>query len=345
MADAQGTPSVVPRDRTPAAGPSNGRAPVAGSENHETSWLTDAVSWLGGHKLVVFLLAAAVAATVAALSVGFSLNPTNPHRLRLELAKALGTLATGLWLGGLLKLAMDNHADSKKTREEHQKQFDAVVADLNAIHDNVETAQLFIAAHRSAKTYGEQLRGLVAAHVLLMELVRTPGLGVLQPSSSNQESLILILAYLKALQKEYEDNYKDVANLQRYDEEVTKRTMVKDAEHELETGDKNRDPHEASGRAWMKLKDPKCFPVLTDFRCCRDQFTDAFLNSCHALSCSLNAAKRDGKLTILPPPGPPWLDEGDVRKCVEKNAKRIHDACEAAAASSKRNPADRRPPR
>ena len=148
------------------------------------------MSWLGAHKLVVFLLASAVAATVAALSVGLSLDPTKPHRLRLELAKALGTLATGLWLGGLLKLAMDNHADNKKTRDEHQKQFDAVVADLNAIHDNVETARLFIAAHRSAKTYGEQLRRVVAAHVLLMELVRTPGLGVLEPDSSDQKCLI-----------------------------------------------------------------------------------------------------------------------------------------------------------
>ena len=212
----------------------------------------------------MFLLAAAVAATVAALSVGFSLNPTKPHKLRLELAKALGTLATGLWLGGLLKLAMDNHADSKKTREEHQKQFDTVVADLDEIHDNVETARLFIAAHRSAKTYGEQLRGLVAAHVLLMKLVRTPGLGVLQPDSSDQECLILILAYLKALQKEYEGGYKEVSNLQRYDEEVTKQMLVTDAKRELVTGDKKRHPHEASARAWTELDDPKSFPVLTE---------------------------------------------------------------------------------
>ena len=133
----------------------------------------------------------------------------------------------------------------------------AVVADLNAIHDNVETARLFIAAHRSAKTYGEQLRRVVAAHVLLMELVRTPGLGVLEPDSSDQKCLILILAYLKALQKEYENGYKGVANLQRYDEEVTKQTLVKDAKREVETWDKTRRPREASGRAWRATAGPR----------------------------------------------------------------------------------------
>ena len=75
--------------------------------------------------------------------------------------------------------------------------------------------------------------------------------------------------------------------------------------------------------------------MLTDFRCSRDEFTRAFLNSCHALSCRLNAAKRDGTLTMLPPPGPPWLDESDVMKCVETNAKLIHDGCKAAAAGPK----------
>ena len=77
----------------------------------------------------------------------------------------------------------------------------------------------------------------------------------------------LILAYLKALQKEYENGYKGVANLQRYDEEVTKQTLVKDAKREVETWDKTRRPREASGRAWRELQDPECFPVLTDFRC------------------------------------------------------------------------------
>ena len=97
MADGQDTPGVVLRDGPPAAGPSNGRARVAGSANHGTSWLKDAVSWLGAHKLVVFLLASAVAATVAALSVGLSLID-EAHRLRLELAKVLGKLAMGYGL-------------------------------------------------------------------------------------------------------------------------------------------------------------------------------------------------------------------------------------------------------
>jgi hypothetical protein len=169
-------------------------------------------AWLRRHWLASSLLVSAVALGGVAIVLGSSLDGSNPHKIHLEAAKALATLATGFLLGGVLKLVTDNHADAKKRREETEKadrelraeaskRYDALIADMHDNHDRLETARLLIAAHRSAKTYGERMRDVVAAHVVLLKSARMKGMGVLKPDPADAECLAWMLAYLVALQR------------------------------------------------------------------------------------------------------------------------------------------------
>jgi hypothetical protein len=257
--------------------------------------MTRVERWLRRRPLVLGLFAAAALLVSAAVVIASSLNASHPEAVPFEAAKALVTLATGLVLGGLLKLGIDGHAERKAQRDDLEKRLDALIADMHINHDRLETTRLLVAANRSAKTYGERMRDVIDAHVVLLKIARTPGLGVLPPNRQDACHLESMLAYLVALQLEFEEHYKRVSNLQRYDEGVTRqRFSVAAKEFLAGDGGSAATAPSASQLAWDLLHCELTFPVLEDL--CRrgEQYELKFLASCSALAQTL----RDAKMSV-----------------------------------------------
>jgi hypothetical protein len=282
--------------------------------------------------LAAVLLVAAGLLFVAAIGIGLLLDRSNPDKIGLEAAKALVTLAAGLLLGGGLKIATDKHAADKLARDEAAKRFDALIADMHHNHDRLETARLLIAAHRSARTYGERMREVIDAHVVLLKIARLPGMGVLEHDPHDVDHLENMLAYLVALQVEYQHNYKKVSDLQRYDEEVTKQHFADDAKCLLAQGDGvDHVPPQPSERAWDLLHSSRMFPVLDDLCDRGTEYQKCFLDSCAALNDRLAKAKASGRLSATPPE-PSRLDPQFIEK-VKVKADAIRERCSERAES------------
>lgn len=104
-----------------------------------------------------------------------------------DIAKALYgaaiTLVFAAFLGGLVKLLMDDMAALRERQENdkatlRKRQEDAagfvtnVLADLKGVYDRVGRARIVILAHRSAKTYGDEMRDIIDARVQLRNVMR-----------------------------------------------------------------------------------------------------------------------------------------------------------------------------
>jgi hypothetical protein len=63
-------------------------------------------------------------------------------------------------------------ATQQKQARDHEVR-ERLLTDLRNIHDQAETARLMIAAHRSAKAYGEQMRHLIGCQVALLKIKRS----------------------------------------------------------------------------------------------------------------------------------------------------------------------------
>lgn len=133
-----------------------------------------------------------------------------------ELSKLFATAATTLLfaslLGGIVTLLIANF-DRRRVQRAAQLDFIAsVLTDLKDAHDQVDRGRTLIKAHRSAKTYGEEMQEFIQARVKLQNVVRAlqtderrkPILGV-------GEKVQLMEEYLRELLDEYEGEYKAVS--------------------------------------------------------------------------------------------------------------------------------------
>lgn len=272
------------------------------------------------------LFAATALLAAVAVAIGLSLNSAHPKQVPFEAAKALATLATGLLLGGVLKLITDNHAQRKRDQAEVDARFGALIDDMHGTHDRLETTRLLIAANRSAKTYGDRMRDVIDAHVVLLKVARNPGLGVLAPTRDDADCLEWMLAYLLALQTEFQQHYKAVSNLQRYDEAVTSNRFA------AASRDGGTTPPHASQLAWDLLQSETQFPVLEDLCGRYEQYETRFLGSCGTLAVRLRAAKLTTRAaTALPTPDHSWPSDTELRKAVPEKAAAISQRCACLA--------------
>ena len=233
-------------------------------------------SALRGNGLFAALLLAALVFWAIAAAFGLSLNNARPDQFGLEAAKAALTVGTGLFLGGVLKLALDRHADTRQRQEQASIRFDRLLSDMRDVHEQLETSRLLIAAHRSSKTYRDRMGGVISAHVLLSKLAHEPGMGVCTPTKRDAKALASMLGYLRALQSEYRGKYKSVSDRQRFDEEVTTQRFKADSASWI-TGPQG-EPPEASREAWDLLNSAVEFPVLEDLCKRGAQYVDYFLD-------------------------------------------------------------------
>jgi hypothetical protein len=156
----------------------------------------------------------------------------------VELRKSLYSGAVTLFfaglLGGLVKVLLDEVAAAKRKQEDEvaaakRKREDAatfvsnVLADLKGVYDRVARARILIPAHRSVKTYGEEMRALIEARVQLRNVTRALERRAEGIDEEAREEITRQVrqmeAYLETLTTEFRDNYKTLSDKQRGYEE------------------------------------------------------------------------------------------------------------------------------
>ena len=140
-----------------------------------------------------------------------------------ELSKALYvesiTLIFGGIIGGFLKLLFADLTLNRQRIQENAAFVSNVLNDLKSVYDRVGRVRILIPAHKSAKTYGDEMRDLIQARVTLRNVIRaldrrTEGLseGVRITVSDYVADME---RYLEKLTSEFQEYYKPIANLQR----------------------------------------------------------------------------------------------------------------------------------
>ncbi|NVO58019.1 hypothetical protein HW561_19665 [Rhodobacteraceae bacterium B1Z28] len=170
------------------------------------------------------------------------------EQMLVNLGTAGITLAFAGIVGGWIKHLFDtlnsareiSRAEAEKRREEEAARHDfvrALLADIKSVYDIVERARLLIGAHKSAKTYGEQMRNLPDAQVTLHNMRRalrpdTDGIG-----KDIGGQLRAASAFVRELLDEFQDKYLQASIRQSEYEARKKRHMAS-----IEDGNTPDDP-------------------------------------------------------------------------------------------------------
>jgi hypothetical protein len=195
-----------------------------------------------------------------------------------DLSKALFvasvTLIYGGLLGGLLKIVFGELALIRQRREAQVTFISNVLTNLKSVHDRVGRVRILIPAHRSAKTYGQEMRDLIDARVTLKNVVRAMKLGVsgLRESTlrSVHEEVMTMEEYLGGLTDEFQENYTRLSKLQRIYEAGV------DAKLKTQTGlsgEEAMSDHEEE--VWNELKGLEKLRGLID-RCDKSPYMNRF---------------------------------------------------------------------
>lgn len=171
---------------------------------------------------IVIVAVGATAGYVAAAIVG--------NKRGEILFTASTTLFFAGLIGGVVKLLLDDvqrervRAEdeprrARALRGEQSRFITAVLADLESVYDRVERVRILVKAHRSALTYGKEMRDLIDATVQLRNVTRALGAGT---SGISADILTKINGgvstmerYLEALVDEFTTAYKRIADKQR----------------------------------------------------------------------------------------------------------------------------------
>jgi hypothetical protein len=178
--------------------------------------------------------------------------------INLEIAKACLTVFVAAFAGTILKTITDlNH---RKTQEEARQRIfkQHVLADLKAVHDSMESARLLIEAHKSAKSYGEQIRRLGRSRIRLEAVHRAIKADTIDFQLAGTGLIGCVchmIRYIERLEREYHDKYLLASRMQKLDEEYNRLQVL---------NSKGLGDVAWRGEAWRFI-DTK-FPCLTDMR-------------------------------------------------------------------------------
>jgi hypothetical protein len=161
-------------------------------------------------------LVKALAVVVPAAALGYGAAAVATGKLEEVLLTATTALVFGAFFGGLVKLWLDDFQLVREARGEQLRFVTAVLTDLKSVYDRVERSRILIEAHRSALTYGNEMRDLIDAEVQLRNVIRaldqgTSGLlaGHLEDARRAVRSME---RYLESLTSEFRDSYKQIAD-------------------------------------------------------------------------------------------------------------------------------------
>ena len=142
----------------------------------------------------------------------------NGPRLLVSVGTSGLALAFGGVLGGVVKKLFDAWDDRKQASDAQSAYFTKLLGDFTAVYNMVERTRFLIAAHKSAKTYGERLRDLPDAIILLHNVKRATRQGFPDLYKDLEAPIFFATMFLKNLVTEYRDNYLRVSRLQSLDE-------------------------------------------------------------------------------------------------------------------------------
>ena len=167
--------------------------------------------------------------------VAFSIAPIFADaELRKVIYAGAATLLFGGLLGGVLKVLLDEVVAAKRRREDAAGFVVNVLADLKGVYDRVARARTLIPAHKSVKTYGDEMRDMIEARVQLRNVTRA-----LERRAAGVDEAIRgevtrrvnqMEQYLDTLTGEFRDNYKPLSDKQRGYEERAKAVLKRYAE-------------------------------------------------------------------------------------------------------------------
>jgi hypothetical protein len=175
----------------------------------------------------------------------------------VELKKVVYTGAGALFFGGffsaLVKVHLDDVVATKRRRDELAGFVSNVISDLKSAYDRVGRARILIPAHKSVKTYGDEMRAMIEARVLLRNVTRA-----LDRRAAGVDGAVRIEVtrrvdqmetYLATLTLEFQDVYKPLSDSQRAYEERAK--LVLDRYAKTDTADA---PPALPGYVWESLR-------------------------------------------------------------------------------------------
>lgn len=181
------------------------------------------LSWFQRHPL---LSAAVVSAVVATLA--FWIAARQEPELRKILQTAATTLLLGAFIGGLVRVLLEDLQQTREHRAEQARFVTAVLADLKSVYDRVERVRIVTSAHQSALTYGNEMRDVIDARVQLRNVVRAIGNGIgIQPDvrCDVRKAVERMERYLASLTDEFQVRYKAIADKQAEYEAIKKKAL------------------------------------------------------------------------------------------------------------------------
>jgi hypothetical protein len=173
-----------------------------------------------------------------------------------ELFKASMTIAAGTVLGVVVAMLVESHRLRSARRAADQELRRALIAQLRDVHDQVKSAALLIKAHKSARTYGEQMRRLIEVRVQLLG-VRRAITAERRPFRAGAEPLEAAIhtaaGYLEKLTTEYEHHYLRISKIQSYSYEWDQAQARKAAQSDAPPAPENM---KSSTVPWNELTGP-----------------------------------------------------------------------------------------
>jgi hypothetical protein len=184
-----------------------------------------------------------------------------PNALLVEMGKTGASLSFITVIGGIIQwilkdrdLAMQRilkDRDAEKQKEKETLNFYRnVLSDFKSVYDKVEKARLLIQAHRTAKTYGEQMRELIDGVVILHNIKRALNPEFPELQEKLNPCISAMNRFIKELLDEYRDNYKKISVLQEIDEKKKEKLIeekLKDSNSEIIDTD-------IPSRAWKQIE-------------------------------------------------------------------------------------------
>ena len=207
------------------------------------------------NQLAAMLLAIAVAVGVG-IWISFATRTSHPE-LSKVFAGGAATLLFGALLGGVVSLLI---ADFDRRRLQRAAQLDFisnVLSDLKDVHDRVDRGRTLIRAHRSAKTYGDEMRNFIEARVKLLNVKRALTFDERGASIGTVDTKVACMEkYLRTLIGEFEQEYKNISRLQSLYEARMKKAI------EQANSAKSEDPELPKNEPWGAIA---ALPFVTDF--------------------------------------------------------------------------------
>ena len=204
-----------------------------------------------------------LALAIGILAWGGAYSYTADAAVRNDLVKVVGaagaTLAFGGVVGGLLTQVFKWWDERRKDQAAEQAFYRAMLDDLKAVYDLVERSRLLIEAHKSAKTYGEQMRTLPDADIKLHNIRRALRPGFPELQQDIEAPLRECSSFIQTLTGEFRREYKRISNLQAADE-----ARNKEQRENYAKGVIPRDKLELADEAWRAISALEALKVLRE---------------------------------------------------------------------------------